>query len=963
MSYFQVSGVLCLSAFLLLVDANSNCSYSASNDSLYCTISQLRTIRTVSSHSSGPVKHLSLACAEEAGLNAFQSTHVLTKAMMADLHSLSWLDLNRCQSLHINTASMEDLLSLHQLNLAQNHLTSLHQDTFKNLKQLKSLRLDDNMLKDINGLLQSQTELQNLNVSSNRLQWFDYAFIPKSLEMIDLHDNQIEELGNYFVLKEGFNLHTMDVSQNKIKRISAGSFLASLKNINLQSNNIQYIAANTFTQLLYLNSVRLDDNHLVTLHLPSLATHPSIHNPPNFYISANPLLCDCHMDYLAKMYQHTQTGHYPNIEDIDRIYCSTINTNNITYNKLQRLLDIQAHQFLCEYQAHCFALCQCCDFVACDCRMQCPDDCTCLHDSAWKHNVIACSHRLHNKAPHSIPMDATDVYLDGNDLGNFTSQAFIGRRKVTSLFLNSSNILSVGNKTFNGLTGLKVLHLESNLISRFEGVEFDNLTELRELFLHNNRIQTIGKATFQTLLKLETLTLYSNLLSVYPVWKLATLPRLTALSVGDNNWSCDCHIVRKLQMLTVLTDSDLLCHTESGKTVSIGSLSNLTVCRELPVSQTVADSQPDMESLVIPVTVCLVTAATLCVITLSCLLLVFRTQVKIWLHSHYNIRLSESVHGDCLYDAFVSYSIQDEEYIQQIFVPNLNCQYQQQYRLCLQHRDLSPGALSEVWPGLQSLCARVVMVLSRSYLTNQWEQIETLTQSKCVIVLLDDLTSLDFASVPKLNSLLKQNVVLRWNQSGFWSNLRFYLPDPRRSESLAGEGAKTGDPGALPGSALTQHRLIRPARPQAKQMEWVYDYTDSSTSTRSTAIGSGSPRSNPAVAVMNTEWSDSDYGYNIHSNPTDHLYAHIPDLVNSDHLYHTVEHQQQLQQPQHHDVGNVLEVMLPSGDIVPATLVRNNKTGRVIPLVSVSPAPGSPVNQEERTPARENTKRNRFANR
>ena len=66
----------------------------------------------------------------------------------------------------------------------------------------------------------------------------------------------------------------------------------------------------------------------------------------------------------------------------------------------------------------------------------------------------------------------------------------------------------------------------------------------------------------------------------------------------------------------------------SGKTVSIGSLSNLTVCRELPVSQTVADSQPDTESLVIPVTVCLVTAATLCVITLSCLLLVFRYEAR-----------------------------------------------------------------------------------------------------------------------------------------------------------------------------------------------------------------------------------------------------------------------------------------------------------------------------------------------
>ena len=75
-------------------------------------------------------------------------------------------------------------------------------------------------------------------------------------------------------------------------------------------------------------------------------------------------------------------------------------------------------------------------------------------------------------------------------------------------------------------------------------------------------------------------------------------------------------------------DKQHLMEFVSGKTVSIGSLSNLTVCRELPVSQTVADSQPDTESLVIPVTVCLVTAATLCIITLSCLLLVFRYKVK-----------------------------------------------------------------------------------------------------------------------------------------------------------------------------------------------------------------------------------------------------------------------------------------------------------------------------------------------
>ena len=93
------------------------------------------------------------------------------------------------------------------------------QDTFISLRKLKILRLDDNKLKvdifyqilnirqffssphhlliselkmkifsfgkniiskDINGLLTAQNELKKLNVSSNRLMWFDYAFIPKA---------------------------------------------------------------------------------------------------------------------------------------------------------------------------------------------------------------------------------------------------------------------------------------------------------------------------------------------------------------------------------------------------------------------------------------------------------------------------------------------------------------------------------------------------------------------------------------------------------------------------------------------------------------------------------------------------------------------------------------------------------------------------------------------------------------
>ena len=84
---------------------------------------------------------------------------------------------------------------------------------------------------------------------------------------------------------------------------------------------------------------------------------------------------------------------------------------------------------------------------------QCPEGCTCYHDSTWKNNVIDCrcsshnhhhrnhitismimifiiiimiiimmimiySSRGHTALPPLIPMDATTLHLDGNNLGN-----------------------------------------------------------------------------------------------------------------------------------------------------------------------------------------------------------------------------------------------------------------------------------------------------------------------------------------------------------------------------------------------------------------------------------------------------------------------------------------------------------------------------------------------------------------
>ena len=113
-------------------------------------------------------------------------------------------------------------------------------------------------------------------------------------------------------------------------------------------------------------------------------------------------------------------GHHGQIADLDNVQCRL--NSQYGLSNLVPIMQVHRNQFVCPYQAHCFALCMCCDFFACDCRMQCPEGCSCFHDSTWSANVIQCSKRGHTDIPALIPMDATSILLDGN---NFTGKNIV----------------------------------------------------------------------------------------------------------------------------------------------------------------------------------------------------------------------------------------------------------------------------------------------------------------------------------------------------------------------------------------------------------------------------------------------------------------------------------------------------------------------------------------------------------
>ena len=90
---------------------------------------------------------------------------------------------------------------------------------------------------------------------------------------------------------------------------------------------------------------------------------------------------------------------FPKVADLESIYCQLLYSRDQTFVPL---VETNTDEFLCTYKTHCFALCHCCEYDACDCEMTCPDNCTCYHDNSWSKN-IAESERLVAQTVRNVP--------------------------------------------------------------------------------------------------------------------------------------------------------------------------------------------------------------------------------------------------------------------------------------------------------------------------------------------------------------------------------------------------------------------------------------------------------------------------------------------------------------------------------------------------------------------------------
>lgn len=765
------------------------------------------------------IKNLRVLKSLDLGKN---NISVIVNASFEGLDQLYGLRLVDNSIVSITAESFVNLPSLQVLNLASNEIRTISRAAFSSNKNLRAIRLDGNKLADISGLFSNVKYLGWLNLSDNNIAAFDYDDLPNDLEWLDIYKNKIKQLPRCAHTKS-VNLKTLDASFNMLSEISDSVVPNTIEKLYVNNNNITQVEPGTFVEKPNLQKVVLYANNIQTMDIGALALSPVADGAEvaQFYISENPYKCDCTMEWLQRINQLVHTRQHPRVMDLEKVSCSLTHARGTA---TKPVLEMKPSQFLCPYDSHCFALCHCCEFDACDCEMTCPSNCSCYHDVTWTANVVDCSNAGYTEVPAKIPMDATEIYLDGNNLKELGSHVFIGKKKLQVLYLNNSNLHNVHNRTFKGVESLKVLHLESNKLQELRGDEFDQLHNLNELYLDHNGITSVGNDTFKAMKNLEVLRLDENKIVNFSPWQLlaSSSGSLSHVSLEGNKWSCDCRNIVKLESWLRSNPGDpekMFCsHSDKNRDrETIASV--LSRCSNY-MDNRLATSVEQREVFFTPTFIgqnyISIFAGTFIAIVVVCmcaaLVFAFRQDVRLWAHSKYGVRLFKNntttniaeLDADRLYDAYMIYSIKDEDFVTRAISSELE---RAGYSVCLHYRDIhmmtGNSYLSDSVSSTAEASKRIIVVLTINFLTLEWLNHDLRTSvlstlkglrlasknNKIIFVLTTDVSALNLDS--DLQLYLRSHSAFYWGEKRFWEKLRFAMPDVHADEKKAVSSAQS----------------------------------------------------------------------------------------------------------------------------------------------------------------------------
>lgn len=136
---------------------------------------------------------------------------------------------------------------------------------------------------------------------------------------------------------------------------------------------------------------------------------------------------------------------------------------------------------------------------------------------------------------------------------------------------------------------------------------------------------------------------------------------------------------------------------------------------------------------------------------------------------------------DRYYDAFISFSHEDETFVIEELMPKLDSDF----KICVHYRDWVAGEMipTQITRSIET-SRRTIVVLSKKFVKSLWGLLEFRTahisalsegRVRVIVVIIDDVTEDDTLDL-QLRGYLLTNTYLKWGDPWFWDKLKYAMP-------------------------------------------------------------------------------------------------------------------------------------------------------------------------------------------
>uniref|UniRef100_F7A0Y2 Toll-like receptor 4 n=2 Tax=Ornithorhynchus anatinus TaxID=9258 RepID=F7A0Y2_ORNAN len=383
-----------------------------------------------------------------------------------------------------------------------------------------------------------------------------------------------------------------------------------------------------------------------------------------------------------------------------------------------------------------------------------------------------------------------------NGPGHFSAFVLLTKLIYLDISYTNTHIDSAG--TFYGLESLQVLKMAGNTFhNRFLKDNFRNVTRLLYLDISNCQLEQVSHQAFTSLHQLQELNISHNKLLTFPV-ACAPLQSLKVLDCSFNLIAApEEEALRSLSQTLVrldLSQNPLDCFCDhlgflqwvKDHRKQLWKPERMTCARPSDLANTlVLDFKPS---------VCEVKRILMWVSVVGVLAIAFIVVLvyKFYFHLMLLSGCKRYGPGGNTYDAFVIYSSQDEEWVRNELVKNLE-EGVPPFQLCLHYRDFMPGVAitsNIIQEGFHK-SRKVIVVVSKHFMESRWCSFEfeiaqtwqfLESQAGIILIVLQKVDKSQLQRRMGLSRYLHRNTYLEWEDNKisrhiFWRRLRNALLD------------------------------------------------------------------------------------------------------------------------------------------------------------------------------------------